>query len=741
VCAVDADTPPTYYSLTNTDCDDDDNSVWRTATVYTDADGDGYTVGTSYSICYGAALPAGVAETQSGTDDCDDEKVLYADGDGDGFGSSIKVACDGVTNNDDCNDALAAINPNTVWYLDEDNDGYYTGDGVTQCASPGANYKYTGLTGGGDCEDESASVNPGVTLAFTTCPSDINVGTTTDGKLVTYMLAYTNNCSGTTPTLLAGYASGATFPIGTTTVSYELGEDGPTCSFDVTVKVDGNTSVTVAPTSQQYSDKVTLTATISPVFASAPAGGTVTFKIGTQTVATGVPVNESGVAEITDVALLEPTPFGTAPTGQMASGERTVTAEFIGVSSDYVLVPASPTTSLTITRENADLNYSGAEFFSTSSNTSNSATIAISATVTDKDDAARGDIQNAKVDISGNLTQANLNVGLVNPSDATEGVATWTNIPVSLSNTEMGYGGKIIEVKMKASGNYYTSDEVSQIIAISVPGNDFVTGGGNLVLDGTSAGEFAGTSGSKMNFGFTMKNNKSGRNLQGQVNVHFRRWETVDGVEGWYTYKIKSNAINSLAVRSITDFRQGIISTKANLSRTYPDGTVESLGGNLDLTIEAFEATSGNGHKIAVTLRRESKSGTGGVVFSSSWSEGSYVARTINGGNIRVSGSSAAARESFEIEPVLLQMNVDVVASPNPVADQLQVVISEAGSQPSVRVQLFGADQRLQGTYNVPVVEGRAQQTIDVKHMPEGLYILTVDGQHGRISRKVLKMN
>ncbi|MBA3285833.1 MAG: T9SS type A sorting domain-containing protein, partial [Nitrosopumilus sp.] len=63
----------------------------------------------------------------------------------------------------DCDDNNAAINPTTVWYLDADNDGYYTGSGVTSCASPGTGYKYTGLTGGGDCNDANAAINPSAT--------------------------------------------------------------------------------------------------------------------------------------------------------------------------------------------------------------------------------------------------------------------------------------------------------------------------------------------------------------------------------------------------------------------------------------------------------------------------------------------------------------------------------------------------------------------------------------------------
>lgn len=147
---------------------------------------------------------------------------------------------------------------------------------------------------------------------------------------------------------------------------------------------------------------------------------------------------------------------------------------------------------------------------------------------------------------------------------------------------------------------------------------------------------------------------------------------------------------------------------------------------------------SGNGDKVAMTVYRSK----GGMWFTSKLEGSIPVEKAIEaGGNISVSTAAPTARESVEIEPVLLKMNVDVVASPNPVADLLNVVITEAGSQPGVRVQLFGMDQRLHGTYSVPVVEGRAEQTINVKSLQEGLYILTVDGAHGRVTRKVFKSN
>ena len=79
------------------------------------------------------------------------------------------------------------------------------------------------------------------------CPSDISVGT--DGgscsSVVTYSSpTFDDNCdgSGLTGTLVSGFASGQSFPVGITTVTYEFSDaagNGPVfCSFDVTVSDD-----------------------------------------------------------------------------------------------------------------------------------------------------------------------------------------------------------------------------------------------------------------------------------------------------------------------------------------------------------------------------------------------------------------------------------------------------------------------------------------------------------------------
>lgn len=91
--------------------------------------------------------------------------VYYADTDNDGFGDPMGdtrycSATGFVLNNTDCDDSNPAINPNTVWYLDNDNDNYHAGMTVTQCNIPGPGYKYIGILGI-DCDDTNSNVHPG----------------------------------------------------------------------------------------------------------------------------------------------------------------------------------------------------------------------------------------------------------------------------------------------------------------------------------------------------------------------------------------------------------------------------------------------------------------------------------------------------------------------------------------------------------------------------------------------------
>ncbi len=125
-------------------------------------------VSTTYSVlitnAFGCSSPASVAVNVTPA------TIWYQDSDMDTYGNPAvsQMACTQpmgyVANSDDCDDTNGAINPTTVWYLDADMDNYYvTGSAITQCASPGTGYRYTGLIGDGDCNDSNGAINPGAT--------------------------------------------------------------------------------------------------------------------------------------------------------------------------------------------------------------------------------------------------------------------------------------------------------------------------------------------------------------------------------------------------------------------------------------------------------------------------------------------------------------------------------------------------------------------------------------------------
>ncbi|MBK7965339.1 MAG: HYR domain-containing protein [Bacteroidetes bacterium] len=238
---------PVGYVTDNTDCDDNNAAVNPAATevcnsidddcdglidegvlltFYADVDGDGF--GDAFSTTQACSAPVGyltdntdcddnnAAVNPSATeicnlidDDCDgliDEGVLltfYADVDGDGFGdaSSTTQACSApvgyVTDNTDCDDNNAAVNPSATeicngidddcnglsddglvfldYYVDADGDGFGAGAATSSC-----NPIVGSVLVDGDCDDNNAAVNPGATEICNGIDDDCN-GLSDDG--------------------------------------------------------------------------------------------------------------------------------------------------------------------------------------------------------------------------------------------------------------------------------------------------------------------------------------------------------------------------------------------------------------------------------------------------------------------------------------------------------------------------------------------------------------------------------
>jgi hypothetical protein len=160
---------------TDNDCDGQvDEGVKDT--WYIDADSDNY--GSAAASTLACTLPAGYdddnLDCEDANEDLNPDTVWYLDSDDDGYPSmadSITQCLDPSGGGDtylyafngfDCVDTNASIVPNTSWYLDADDDGYYA-DSLLACNMPGAGYTTAALIPA-DCDDSpstGASVNPG----------------------------------------------------------------------------------------------------------------------------------------------------------------------------------------------------------------------------------------------------------------------------------------------------------------------------------------------------------------------------------------------------------------------------------------------------------------------------------------------------------------------------------------------------------------------------------------------------
>jgi len=213
---------------------------------------------------------------------------------------------------------------------------------------------------------------------------------------------------------------------------------------------------------------------------------------------------------------------------------------------------------------------------------------------------------------------------LVNPSDSKTGTVA-CSVTFEIGSADF----KDYTVGIVAD-NYYTRDNSfdDTVLMVSKLGTGMVTGGGYIVNQ-ASAGPLAGTVGARTNFGFNVKNNKTGKNLQGHVNTIVRRLES--GV--WKTYQITTTATDSLA-ENITSPTTGTaqFSTKATLL----DITKPARAGHRCQRLTAAnygdrQRRAGQHGQGFVTLWYGST-----LVYSSNWSGTKTIEQTLGGGNLQV---------------------------------------------------------------------------------------------------------
>jgi len=176
------------YVMNDRDCNDRNPNVSTGSLWHKDEDDDGYSDGVTMEACTKPLNYKAEAELDGTTFDCDDTDPLvnplttdvltwYKDVDDDGYSDGVSMdVCTKPPDYElernligifgDCDDTDPLINPVTspvlTWYLDEDDDGYSTGDTIEACVRQDGYIAEAELssTTDFDCDDQNPVLHP-----------------------------------------------------------------------------------------------------------------------------------------------------------------------------------------------------------------------------------------------------------------------------------------------------------------------------------------------------------------------------------------------------------------------------------------------------------------------------------------------------------------------------------------------------------------------------------------------------
>jgi hypothetical protein len=376
------------------------------------------------------------------------------------------------------------------------------------------------------------------------------------------------------------------------------------------------TTITYTGALTAYSGQctVTVSALLKDTLSGLPmAGETVAITIGSQSV--NLITNSSGIASGT-LTVIEN--VGTVYVGASYAGNSTHANSNVG--GNYFTVSPNPY----VGGLPNQAVYTGSLFFWTTSSSSSTATLTLSAMIRDTDGVCIGNIRDAKVTFAvrngSTLTPLpnaqNLPVGSVDPANTEVGTAT------AISQYNLGSANVAqLQVAVIVGGNYYmnnTSDDV--VVTVAKPGvANSVVGGG--ALTNAPSGSLPAASGylaagpaawaHYTTFSANVKYNKSKTNPQGGVTIIVKSYYRPDGTldSSLHTYLIKSNSITEFTLPLPGKVSFGSKATIQDISN--PNSPINVDGG------ATLQMTMTNGSPDAVGIVGYKKSG--GVWFSSSW--------------------------------------------------------------------------------------------------------------------------
>jgi hypothetical protein len=243
-----------------------------------------------------------------------------------------------------------------------------------------------------------------------------------------------------------------------------------------------------------------------------------------------------------------------------------------------------------------------------------------------------------------------------------------------------------------------TGSDASAQVTVSAPTSDFITGGGYVILDNTVTGKYAGDVGSKNNFGFSVKWNKSLSNIQGGgINTIVRR--------GIHKYQIKGTKVTALSVTPATSTTPATAAFTCNaVVSDIVNNVVVASEGNCTAIVEITDVCEpGSGMPsssdlIAITVKDKN----GVVIYSDHWNTTSKKTDKVvlNGGNLQIhSGSTAGAPKCYvtgtrvdmtarEPESTIVINKFGLKAFPNPSEDQFTLKIESDNTKDKISMRI-----------------------------------------------------
>lgn len=463
------------------------------------------------------------------------------------------------------------------------------------------------------------------------------------------------------------------------------------CSSNVTILKRPTSLSYIGDMEEQYSDPTNLKAIlIDDISGAGIAGKTLAFSIGSQSIT--AKTDENGIAEANLILNQSP---------QLA---YSVNVTFNG---DDTYLGCSDFDFFDITHENSLINYIGTELAATISATNLSATIDLRAVLMDIADDFRGDITNASVQFV-NLDDNSIIldwtpvIDLIDPFTGVVSTQWLVKLPDNQSSQMFTVGTNV--------NNYYWASDVA-IITLYMPEGEFITGGGNIKPT-SSAGLYLSDTETKTNFGFNIKFNKKGKNLQGKLNFIWR--------SGGKTYQAKSNATLTLGVNTLNQEELvAEFTSKCNvLDITDPLNPIE-LGGNKIMHVSMTDCGEpGNTDHIAFTLWDDNI-----LWYSSDWTGLQTEEIFLNGGNLVVHTNSIS--EALKVGQTLSGIDSDILYSdlkiyPNPSKEVIYIELINIRTPCTIElINVSGQTVVLKEIYS-------SFEKLELNNLARGTYLLKV---------------